>query len=85
MSIGIRRSISETPAKTPAQSPGRKRIWRLYDQRNKAADLLTLEDEDPNTFDELVLRHPSDHTRSRLLQPHNINIRQTIEPLLVKY
>ncbi|MEZ4614108.1 MAG: hypothetical protein R2867_01140 [Caldilineaceae bacterium] len=72
--------ISETPAKTP--NPGRKRIWRLYDQRNKAtADLLTLEDEDPNTFDELVLRHPSDHTKSRLLQPHNI---KTIEPLLVQ-
>src|SRR5690606_13160457 len=33
--------ISESPAKTP--NPGRKKLWRLYDQRGKAtADLQTL-------------------------------------------
>ncbi len=72
--------ISETPAKTP--NPGRKRIWRLYDRRDKAtADLLTLEDEDPTTFSELLLHHPSDHTKTRLLQRHDI---KAMEPLLVE-
>jgi nicotinate phosphoribosyltransferase len=72
--------ISETPAKTP--NPGRKRLWRLYDQRNKAtADLLALDEEDPTTSSELILRHPSDHTKTRLLQRQDV---QAIEPLLVE-
>jgi len=72
--------ISETPAKTP--NPGRKRIWRLYDQRDKAtADLLTLGDEDPTTFPELLLHHPSDHTKTRLLQRREV---KSMEPLLVE-
>lgn len=72
--------ISETPAKTP--NPGRKRIWRLYDQRgNATADLLTLEDEDPTAFTEITLRHPSVHTKTRLLPAADI---QGMEPLLVE-
>jgi nicotinate phosphoribosyltransferase len=59
--------ISETPAKIP--NPGSKRVWRLYDQRGKAtADLLTLEEEYPGQSEQLVLRHPSDHTKLRILR-----------------
>lgn len=69
--------ISDTPAKVP--NPGMKRTWRLYDQRGKAtADLLCGVDEDPTQMDVLTLRHPSDHTKYRVIQSHNIS---SIEPL----
>jgi nicotinate phosphoribosyltransferase len=69
--------ISESPSKTP--TPGAKRAWRIYDQRNKAtADLLTLEDEVLDANAPLVLRHPGDHTKLRTLQPSQIS---RIEPL----
>jgi nicotinate phosphoribosyltransferase len=69
--------ISESPSKTP--TPGAKRAWRIYDRREKAtADLLTLEDEVIDLAAPLVLRHPSDHTKLRTLQPGQIS---RIEPL----
>ncbi|HHY58651.1 MAG TPA: nicotinate phosphoribosyltransferase [Chloroflexi bacterium] len=69
--------ISESPSKTP--TPGAKQAWRIYDQRQKAtADLLTLEDEVIDPTAPLVLRHPSDHTKLRTLQPGQIS---RIEPL----
>lgn len=72
--------ISETPHKTP--NPGYKRVWRIYDARGKAtADLLSLEDEDPTTMERLVLRHPSDHTKHRVVRREEIT---QIEPLLVE-
>lgn len=70
--------ISETAAKT--LNPGDKRVWRLYDQRGFAtADLLGLDHEDPRTMDEIVLRHPSDHTKYRTLRRDELS---TVEPLL---
>lgn len=72
--------ISESPAKTP--NPGRKKLWRLYDQRDKAtADLLTLEDEDPTQAESLTLHHPADHTKVRTLRRSTI---ARFEPLLVE-
>ncbi|MBE2237540.1 MAG: nicotinate phosphoribosyltransferase [Caldilineaceae bacterium] len=69
--------ISESPSKTP--TPGNKRAWRIYDRRQKAtADLLTLENEVIATDAPLVLRHPSDHTKLRVLQSGQIS---RIEPL----
>jgi nicotinate phosphoribosyltransferase len=71
--------ISESPSKTP--NPGSKHIWRLYDQRGKAtADLVGLDDEYPGQMPHLVLRHPTDHSKSRLLDRSEIS---EIEPLLV--
>ncbi len=71
--------ISESPAKT--LNPGYKLVWRIYDRRSKAtADLLSLDDEDPRAMTDLVLHHPSDHTRYRML--HRADI-QEIEPLLI--
>lgn len=72
--------ISESPSKMP--NPGYKHIWRLYDQRDRAtADLLSLDDEDPRQATEIVLRHPLDHTKYRVLDPHHL---AEIEPLLVE-
>jgi nicotinate phosphoribosyltransferase len=71
--------ISESPQKMP--NPGYKQVWRLYDQRGKAtADLLSLDDEDPRQIGPLVLRHPSDHAKYRILDQQDI---AEIEPLLV--
>ncbi len=71
--------ISESLEKTP--NPGHKAVWRVYDRRGKAtADLLGLEDEDPWHMQPIVLQHPADHTKYRVLDQANIS---EIEPLLV--
>lgn len=71
--------ISESPSKTP--NPGNKLAWRLYDQRGFAtADLLSLDDEDPTAAKQLVLHHPTDHTKIRTLSLSQIS---QLEPLLV--
>lgn len=71
--------ISETPEKIP--NPGDKHLWRVYDRRNKAtADLISLEDEDPQQMDPLTLHHPTDHTTYRSLRQKQIS---HIESLLV--
>jgi nicotinate phosphoribosyltransferase len=58
--------ISENPIKTP--NPGQKRAWRIYDERGKAtADLLALDQENPTQIDPLLLHHPTDHTKYRIL------------------
>ncbi|MBI2877331.1 MAG: nicotinate phosphoribosyltransferase [Candidatus Tectomicrobia bacterium] len=71
--------ISESPLKTP--NPGYKHVWRLYDQRGKAtADLISLDDEDPLKMDHIILHHPSDHTKQRVLTRGDVT---EVEPLLV--
>ncbi len=71
--------VSDSALKTP--NPGHKLAWRLYDRRGKAtADLLSLDDEDPRQMEQVVLRHPADHTRQRILQREEI---AEVEPLLV--
>ncbi len=71
--------ISESPEKTP--TPGHKKVWRIYDQRGRAtADLLSLEDEDPAVMERIILRHPSDQTKLRVLDRNKVS---SIEPLLV--
>jgi len=72
--------ISESISKTP--NPGHKQVWRLYDQRgNATADLLSLEDEDPKAAQRIVLRHPTDHAKYRVLAHEQIS---EIESLLVE-
>jgi nicotinate phosphoribosyltransferase len=71
--------ISESPEKTP--NPGHKNAWRIYDQRGRATvDLIGLEDEAPDRLERIILRHPSDQTKLRVLDRANIS---SIEPLLV--
>jgi nicotinate phosphoribosyltransferase len=72
--------ISESLDKTP--NPGHKRVWRVYDQRGKAtADLLSLYEEDPRKMERIILRHPSDHTKYRVLDRSQFT---EVEPLLVE-
>lgn len=71
--------LSETPEKIP--NPGHKHVWRIYDQRDKAAtDLLSLDEEDPHEMESILLHHPNEHTVFRYLQQKEIS---AIEPLLV--
>jgi nicotinate phosphoribosyltransferase len=71
--------VSESSAKTP--NPGPKLAWRLYDRRGKAtADLLSLDDEAPGEMAQVILHHPSDHTKVRTLRREEI---ARVEPLLV--
>ncbi len=71
--------ISESISKTP--NPGNKRVWRIYDQRGRAtADLIGLQDEDPLSMETITLRHPTDHTKYRVIQKQDIS---KVEPLHV--
>jgi nicotinate phosphoribosyltransferase len=72
--------LSETPEKTI--NPGHKLLWRLYDRRGKAtADLLSLDDEDPREMEQVVLHHPVEKGRQRVLARDEIS---AAEPLLVR-
>ena len=73
--------ISENPDKI--LNPGHKHVWRIYDDRAKAtADLLSLHDEHPDEMTQpLVLRHPTDRTKYRTLQPSGVS---RVTPLLVE-
>ena len=70
--------ISESPIKT--LNPGKKRVWRLYDLREKAiADMVALDDEEPEKEQEIHLHHPFDPTKSRTLSASQLS---KVEPLL---
>ncbi len=70
--------VSETPEKTI--NPGFKSIRRIYDMRNKAtADLICRKGEEPEKTDRLVLRHPIERSKLRILSREDIS---GIEPLL---
>jgi nicotinate phosphoribosyltransferase len=70
--------LSETPTK--ALNPGHKHVWRLYDRRGKAtADLLSLDDEDPHSMQQIRLHHPTEHVKYRTLDTNEVS---EIEPLL---
>jgi nicotinate phosphoribosyltransferase len=72
--------ISESLSKIP--NPGNKRLWRLYDQRGKAtADLIGLQEEQPRQAAEIVLHHPTEQAKVRILRADEIS---EIEPLLVE-
>ncbi len=69
--------ISENPKKVP--NPGKKKAWRVYDQRGRAtADLLTLADESVSADADLRLRHPTQPEMARTLSAEKIS---KIEPL----
>ncbi len=71
--------VSESLSKTP--NPGYKHVWRLYDRRgNATADLLSLDDEDPRAMRTITLRHPTDHTKHRVLAAGEVS---EVESLLV--
>ncbi len=72
--------LSESREKT--HNPGSKKLWRIYDKRGKAtADLLTLGEMNPAEMDEIMLCHPIDQTKYRVLKREEIS---KAEPLLEK-
>ncbi len=74
--------VSETPAKTV--NPGFKELWRLYDQRKKAVgDLLCLQGEELLAMEKIVLHHPVDPDRFRILKKSEIaEMEKLLEPVL---
>jgi nicotinate phosphoribosyltransferase len=63
--------LSETPTKT--LNPGNKMAWRIYDKRGFAtADLLTIDEGDPGEKEVLKMRHPSDHSKYRIMKGNEI-------------
>lgn len=73
-SIKISDSIDKIP------NPGYKRVWRAYDVRGKAtADILALNDEEPEEMEAFTLYHPSVHNVKRCLKRSDLS---EIEPLL---
>jgi nicotinate phosphoribosyltransferase len=72
--------LSETPSKT--LNPAFKHEWRIYDTRAKAtADLLSLDANEPMKSNHLILHHPLDHAKYRILSREKI---KEIEPLLTE-
>jgi len=64
--------VSESPAKIP--NPGRKHVFRIYDDRNKAtADLLTEKGENPQDWETVQLHHPTERGATRLLNRNQIS------------
>ncbi len=85
--VGIKKNSDWTPALKLSESlekipnPGQKRVWRLYDRREKAvADMLALIDEDPREMASLQLHHPVQHATYRVLKQDELS---DVEPLLV--
>lgn len=83
--VAIRENGTWAPAMKISDSlekvlnPGHKKVFRVYDHRGLAtADLLAVFDEEVRDDQPLVLRHPSDPTKRRLLRPGEF----TLEPLL---
>jgi nicotinate phosphoribosyltransferase len=71
--------ISDTPEKVPI--PGRKRLWRVYDERGLAtADVVSAIDEDLAVRDELTIHHPYRDGITRTLSAAAIG---SVEELLV--
>lgn len=72
--------LSESPSKTV--NPGFKRVWRIYNGKNKStADLLCLHDENPEEWDQIFLQHPVEKSTRRILNSDEI---EGTEPLLEK-
>jgi nicotinate phosphoribosyltransferase len=70
--------ISESAEKIP--NPGNKKIWRIYNSKDKAnADLITLDDEKPSGEEDIILHHATDQSKKRIIRRNQIT---RIEPLL---
>ncbi len=71
--------ISESIEKIP--NPGKKQVYRIYDESNKAtADLVALAEENISESKRFLLRHSFDQTKKRYLDEHNF---KEVEPLLI--
>ena len=70
--------ISESVEKIP--NPGNKKVWRIYNSKDKAnADLLTLENEVPAVDEDILLHSAISQSKKRTLAKDHIS---RIEPLI---
>ncbi len=75
--------ISDSPEKTI--NPGYKKVWRIYDDRFIAvADLLSLYDENPTDWDEVLLRHPAEIDRKRILKKQSVSVIELLQKDILK-
>ena len=74
--------ISENPEKT--LNPGYKKVWRIYDQAQKAiADVLSLDEENLADMDVIHLHHPTDQTKHRELIQSDISRMETLHETIL--
>ena len=67
--------VSDSPEKTA--NPGHKSAWRIYDRRGRAsADVLGLAGEDLGGMPEIVLHHPADYTKWRMVRRDQLELEQ---------
>jgi nicotinate phosphoribosyltransferase len=75
--------ISESPEKT--LNPGNKTIWRIYDPSGKAiSDLISLAEENPSDLDVLALHHPTDQSKSRILNRDQVSEVESLNQEILK-
>ena len=73
--------ISEDPGKVPL--PGRKTVWRLYDQRGAAVvDLIGLADQDPFPTDTITVHHPNLNGVSQTIRRSDISHVEVLQELV---
>ncbi len=70
--------ISESAEKIP--NPGNKKVWRIYNSKEKAnADLISLEEEKSPVDEDIILHHATSQSKKRIMRKNHIS---RIEPLL---
>ncbi len=75
--------LSENPEKIP--NPGRKSVWRLYDNRGRAtADLIGTEEENPNLDEQLILQHPANEKIKRKLSPGDLTEKEELHQVVLE-
>lgn len=73
--------VSEDPGKVPL--PGRKTVWRLYDQRGAAiVDLIGLADEDPFSADTIIAHHPNRSGMSKTIRRSDVSHIEVLQDLV---
>lgn len=73
--------ISEDPGKVPL--PGRKTVWRLYDQRGAAiVDLIGLAGDDPFPSDSITVHHPVRSGLSQTIRRSDISHVEVLHDLV---
>ncbi len=73
--------ISEDPGKVPL--PGRKTVWRLYDQRGAAiVDLIGLADEEPFPTDTITVHDPNRNGVTQTIRRSEISHVEVLQGLV---
>lgn len=76
--------ISENPQKIT--NPGDKKIFRIYDKKNKKikADIIALEGETINAKEDLTIFHPNTTWKTMRLKANSYEVRELLVPIFIK-